>query len=127
MSSMVLMIFPISPDLLLISLTAFTSSCICVLLSATRWSISTERPLTSSVRLALESTWVNISLMVAASSSTELACLAFPSARLLALSATWPELAVTCSAVRRMLPRVSFSVVRIRIRASLIFAKSPSY
>ena len=67
-----------------------------------------------------------ISLMVAASSSTEDACSVAPWARDCALLATWSEPLETCKALMSNFRRVSFSVWMVFWNDALIGAKSPT-
>ena len=98
MSSMVLMIFPISLERSLISPMADSISCILRLLSAASFPTSLARSLAFCALSAFCFTWEDISLTVAASSSMEEACSVAPWDRAWAPSdtcslplATWSE------------------------------------
>ena len=113
-SSIVLMIFPISPEDVLISDIAASISCILRLLSPASSPTSTDFLLASWAPSALRLIFVEISLIVAASSSTEEACSVAPWESACAPLDTWSAPEDTC-------PAETFKVESVALKLSLIF------
>ena len=112
-SSIVLIIFPISLEEELISFIASIMVCICWLLSVIFSPTSSASLLTLCAFSALDFTWLEISLIVAASSSTEEACSVAPWERAWEPDATWSLPDATWSADWLICPNTDESLSMI--------------
>ncbi|MPM90462.1 hypothetical protein SDC9_137583 [bioreactor metagenome] len=112
MSSIVLMILPISREEELISAIACNISCMRPLLLCICVPVSAAFCRASRALDAVRDTWSEISLMVAASSSTDAACSVAPSLRACAPTDTCSAPTETWSAARLICDSVSLSRAR---------------